>query len=83
MKKKLCIVLSAMAITIASTSCSKEYNCHCVYTDNGVVTHEDNSKISEGSKDKSSTACKKQNASNTYVLGGNTYATSTECDLTN
>ncbi|MDO8998369.1 MAG: hypothetical protein Q7W45_01290 [Bacteroidota bacterium] len=82
MKKTVSIVLIAFAINIGLSSCSKAYNCHCVYATNGVVNHEDNHKINEGKKEKSADSCNKgDNVTTTTTSNGYTSTTTTECEL--
>ncbi len=75
-------MLFAVVVSLATlASCSKSYNCHCVYKDNGTVSHEDDNKINEGSKDKSAESCAKMNSTSTTTLNGNTYTSTVECTL--
>lgn len=82
MKKTVCIALGALIITIAGSSCSKAYNCHCVYKTDGTVTHEDDNKINEGKKEKSAAKCNEMDHSSTTTLNGVTTVNTTECELT-
>lgn len=79
--KRTAFLAGAILVTITMTACSKSYNCHCVYKDNGTVTHEDDHKISEGSESKSAASCDKMDATTTSTLNGNTYTSTTECEL--
>jgi cell division protein FtsL len=79
--KKLSIVISAFVLTLALTSCSKTYNCHCIYKTNGKVTHEDDHKISEGKKEKSAAACNRMDSETVSTLNGVTYVNTAECEL--
>ena len=81
MKKNVSILLAAFALTIGLSSCSKAYNCHCVYSTNGVVDHEEDHKVNEGKKERSATSCNQGDNSNTTVLNGYTSTTTTECEL--
>lgn len=81
MKKSVCIVFAAVVLTTGLSSCSKSYNCHCVYKTNGAVTHEDDHKVNEGSKSKSAASCDQGDNSTTSTLNGTTVVTTTECDL--
>ncbi|MCW3077553.1 MAG: hypothetical protein JWO32_2162 [Bacteroidetes bacterium] len=82
MKKNVFIILGALMLTGGLTSCSKSYNCHCVYSTNGVVNHEDDHKVNEGKKEKSAASCNQGDNTNTTTLNGYTSTTSTECELT-
>jgi hypothetical protein len=81
MKKNVCIALSAFIIALGSMSCSKSYNCHCVYKSNGTVTHEDDNKINEGKKEKSAAKCNEMDNTTTSTLNGTTFVNTTECEL--
>jgi hypothetical protein len=81
MKKNVCIALAAFVLTIGLTSCSKSYNCHCVYSTNGVVNHEDDNKINEGKKEKSEAKCNEMDNTSSVTLNGYTSVTTTECEL--
>jgi hypothetical protein len=82
MKNKLVKGIAIVMMSATFMSCSKSYNCHCVYKTDGTITHEDDSKINEGSKSKSDASCKQQNNTTTSAVGGYTSTTSTECELT-
>ncbi|MGZ3884666.1 MAG: hypothetical protein ACXVPQ_10950 [Bacteroidia bacterium] len=81
MKTNFKQVLFIFVLGLAISSCSKTYNCHCMYKENGVTTHEDDTKISETSKDKATSSCNQRNSSTSSTLGGNTYVNTTECAI--
>jgi hypothetical protein len=81
MKKFILITLSTATIALGSMSCSKTYNCHCVYKTNGTVSHEDDNKINEGKKSKSEAKCNEMDNSTTTTLNGTTFVNTTECEL--
>lgn len=81
MKKNIYTIAIAAALAIASASCSKAYNCHCVYKDNGVVTHEEDYKINEGKKEKTEAKCNSMSYQSSSTVGGNSYVSTTECAL--
>jgi hypothetical protein len=81
-KKNLCIITAAIALAFVTTSCSKSYNCHCIYKTNGSVTHEDDHSINEGKKEKTAASCNQGDNSYTTTLNGNTSVSTTECELT-
>lgn len=82
-KKSLNIIIVAMMFAIGTTSCSKAYNCHCVYKTNGTIDHEDDSQINEGKKSKTEAKCNEMDRTSTSVVGSNTYVSTVECGLTN
>jgi hypothetical protein len=79
--KNIILILSCVALFISATSCSKAYDCHCVYKTDGTVTHEDTHQVNEGKKEKSATSCNQGDATTTSTLNGNTYVNTTECEL--
>nr|WP_294859314.1 hypothetical protein [uncultured Fluviicola sp.] len=64
-------------------SCSKSFTCTCEYYSDGTLSNTDNTKISEGSKDKSATKCDEMDSDYTTQVGGNTVHTETKCTLAN
>ena len=82
MKKTILNFVALSVLAIAISSCSKKYNCHCVYTDNGSVSNETDSEISEGSKEDSQASCDKMDNTTATQLNGNTYTSTTECEIT-
>jgi hypothetical protein len=81
MKKSLFILSAVVTVSMGLTSCSKSYNCHCVYKTNGAITREDDSKINEGKREKSEAACNQGDSYNSVTLNGYTSVTETECTL--
>ncbi len=81
MKKTILNFVALSVIAIAISSCSKKYNCHCVYSSNGSVTNETDNQISEGSKEDSAKSCDEMDNTSTSQLNGQTYTSSTECEL--
>jgi hypothetical protein len=74
------IMLAAILIG-GLVSCSKSYTCNCEYYSNGTLEHSDNTKISEGSKDKSSSKCDEMDDDYTTTVGGTAFHTETRCTL--
>jgi hypothetical protein len=81
MKKNKIVVLATLALVFSLSSCSKSYNCHCVYKNNGTITREEDNTINEGKKEKSEAKCNEMDSQTSTTLNGNTYVTSTECEL--
>ena len=81
MKKNVLFISATIMLASGLTSCSKSYNCHCVYKENGTVTHTDDTKISENKSSKAKASCDQMDASTTSTVGGNTYINTTECDI--
>jgi hypothetical protein len=68
-------------ITLTAASCSKTYNCHCIYKSNGTTTNEEDYKINEGKKSKSEAKCNEMDSETTSVVGSTTFHNTTECTL--
>ena len=83
LRKYLTILFGATIIAISSTSCSKAYNCHCVYKTNGTIDREDDHQINEGKKSKTEAKCNEMDKSSTSTVGSTTFVSTTECELTN
>ncbi len=81
MKKNARFIFAALVLAFAVSSCSKNYNCHCVYKSNGTVTHEDDTKISENKQSAAKSSCDGMDASSTSTVGGTTFVNTTECEL--
>lgn len=79
--KKVLFTVALVSATVL-VSCSKQYNCHCVYKTNGEITNEMDNTISEGSKEESAASCDQMDASSTSSVGGTTYVNTTECSIT-
>lgn len=79
--KKNVIILAALLLALGASSCSKSYNCHCVYSSNGTVTHTTDDKISENKQSKAKASCDQMDATSTSTVGGVTYTNTTECEL--
>jgi hypothetical protein len=78
---KLFSILATGLIITTATSCSKTYNCHCVYKSNGTVTKEDDYQINEGKKSKSEAKCNEMDSETTQVVGSTSFYNTTECTL--
>lgn len=83
LRKYVTILAGAIVIGIGSTSCSKAYNCHCVYKTNGTIDREDDRQINEGKKSKTEAKCNEMDKTSTSTVGSSTFVSSTECELTN
>lgn len=81
MKKTLTSFAILFVLSVSISSCSKNYNCHCVYQTNGVTSHEDDTKMSYNSKSKATDACNQRNSSTSSTVGGNTYVNTTSCTI--
>lgn len=79
--KNVRFIAAAFVLAFAVSSCSKNYNCHCVYKTNGSVTHEDDTKISENKQSAAKSSCDQMDASSTSTVSGSTVVNTTECEL--